>query len=228
MGRIAAADMLANSIFDRPAGGNLSHQIRTWVLHWEKTGHLPICKHTFHIVSIQKLLILHEEFKLKVVEWLRNTSERIEPQSLRWSRKTQRFVDGHEQADVIDYQQNSYLPRWAELEQDLPHYADGDQKEMETIEWSPQPGVVVYDAVFHDESTCYSADDGDFAWANPELSRKMQSKTKGSSIMILEYISERFGRVKLTPERIEKLRDKGIEVLEKFISHPAATVVFEA
>lgn len=65
------------------------------------------------------------------------------------------YVDGHERPDVVDYQQDIFIPWWKEMERCMQHWSkDGVTKEKLELLEEQQPLI----AWRHDESTFYTND----------------------------------------------------------------------
>ncbi|KAF8055691.1 hypothetical protein FPV67DRAFT_1679827 [Lyophyllum atratum] len=68
------------------------------------------------------------------------------------------FADGHERADVVYYRDHKYIPRLAELQEEMRAFVDGNP------EYGPIMGLLVV-SWFHDESIFYAHDlSAEFGW----------------------------------------------------------------
>jgi hypothetical protein len=107
------------------------------------------------------------------------------------------YVDGHEQEDVVDYRQNVFLPRWANIK-------------ACTQDWSncqPDPlphkrKVVVW---FHNELTFYANDRRVARWVHSNEAAKPYAKGEGASHMVADLVSANYGWLR-SPDGEEEAR----------------------
>ena len=81
---------------------------------------------------------------------------------LGWVKTTHKkgvYMDGHEREDVVDYRQNSYLPKITNYQGCMAKWVPtGENGELKKIDPILQPGEKEIIAVFQDES-CFHAND---------------------------------------------------------------------
>lgn len=95
------------------------------------------------------------------------------------------FVDGHERADVVDYRQKVFLPKWREYQRRLVVFdEDGN--------WSPPstllPGEKPLVLCTHDEST-FNANDGKREVWMEEGKPPIRPKGRGKGIMVSGFLT---------------------------------------
>jgi hypothetical protein len=98
------------------------------------------------------------------------------------------FVDGHQRKDVIDYRQDYYLPKLAELSKRIIHTEPNkvEQQQFLTVPSSDRPIVIVN----HDESVFYTKDEQQRSWHCKGMPKPMKQKSTGAGIMVSAYINE--------------------------------------
>lgn len=115
------------------------------------------------------------------------------------------FVDGHERSDVVEYR-HRFLRRMVGL-----GFLNSDNAATEDARKALPHGIppickerldktVI---MFHDETTFQANDDQSTVWAEKGTS-VMQPKSKGSGIMVSDFIEERNGYLCLNDEKYEK------------------------
>lgn len=117
------------------------------------------------------------------------------------------FVDGHERPDVVEYR-NKFLRKMVGLgfldESNAPT-DEAKQALPKDIE-PPRPELKEKTVVlFHDETTFQANDDQPTLWAEKGTSI-MRPKSKGSGIMLSDFIEERNGYLCLTDEEYERAK----------------------
>ena len=117
------------------------------------------------------------------------------------------FVDGHEREDVFKYRK-TFLRRMASLGFLNPNNAPTDEahnalpSDLEAPDLSIVEKTIV---IFHNESTFQANDDQPTIWAEPGTV-VMRPKSKGSGIMVSDFIEERGGYLHLTDEEFERAK----------------------
>ena len=123
--------------------------------------------------------------------WLRRLGFR--PQS----HKKGAYVDGHERADVVA-SRGQYLKELSELQAShLPPPPCSDERAA-----TPPPDAETRKtlvSIFHDESICNTNEGQTWMWA-AEDQPIIQPKTKGSGIMVSDFIDEHSGYLRLSDE----------------------------
>ena len=117
------------------------------------------------------------------------------------TKKKGTFVDGHEREDVVEYRK-TFLRKMAALgflnEGNAP--TEEARKALPTDLDPPRPEVMSKTVfIFHDETTFQANDDQPTLWAS-KGTNVMRPKSKGSGIMVSDFISERDGYLGLTED----------------------------
>jgi hypothetical protein len=105
----------------------------------------------------------------------------------RWTKAPAgQYVDGHEREDVVEYQQNVFLPTMASFELKLRLWNDGlaelDGREgRQTVIW------------WHDESIFYANDRQKVHWVHVSETATPKRKGEGVSIMVADFVSADYG-----------------------------------
>lgn len=125
------------------------------------------------------------------------------------NKKKGTFVDGHERDDVVEYRK-TFLRRMVALgflnRDNAP--TDEARNALPADLEIPQPGVLAKTVVlFHDESTFQANEDQPTVWAMPGTS-VMRPKSRGSGIMVSDFIEEKGGYLHLTDEEYERAKEK--------------------
>lgn len=106
------------------------------------------------------------------------------------------FVDGHERADVVEYRQKVFIPRWREFEKRLVIFdEDGNWKPPSSLLPGEKPLVLCT----HDEST-FNANDGKRAIWMEKGKPPIRPKGRGKGIMVSGFLTP--GGVLSIPESI--------------------------
>lgn len=98
------------------------------------------------------------------------------------------YVDGHEQEDVVFYQQSTFLPQWRRLQERMATW-DRSLTESPPIDLSNKR-VITW---FHDESVFYAHDRRKKGWFLKDAPAKPYAKGKGASLMVADFVSADFG-----------------------------------
>ena len=119
------------------------------------------------------------------------------------------YVDGHEREDVVDYRK-TFLRRMVSLgflnESGAP--TDEAKNALPSDIHGPPPGLAEKTVVlFHDESTFQSNEDQPTLWAEKGTA-VMRPKSKGSGIMVSDFIDKRNGFLHLTDEEYARAKEK--------------------
>lgn len=120
------------------------------------------------------------------------------------AKKKGTYVDGHEREDVVQYRA-TFLRRMVALgflsSSNAP--TDEAKKALPLDLRAPAPEVVEKTIViFHDETTFQANDDQPTLWAEKGTT-VMRPKSKGSGIMVSDFIDEKNGYLALTEEEYE-------------------------
>lgn len=117
------------------------------------------------------------------------------------------YVDGHERDDVVEYRK-TFLRRMVALgflNRDNAPTDEARNALPDDLE-TPRPAVLEKTVVlFHDESTFQANDDQPTIWALPGTS-VMRPKSKGSGIMVSDFIEEKGGYLHLTDDEYEQAK----------------------
>lgn len=115
------------------------------------------------------------------------------------------YIDGHEQEDVVQYH-NQFLERWKGYEKHMVTY-DNDGNVDSTPMGFPIPQGQQFHLVLvtHDESTFYVNNCCKSMWTHKSDKATPQSKGEGPSIMILDFQTVDWGRLKDDVEGMESL-----------------------
>jgi len=121
------------------------------------------------------------------------------------AKKKGTFVDGHKREDVVEYRKK-FLRRMVSHgflnASNAP--TDEAKKALPADLDTPQPEVVEKTIIlFHDETTFQANEDQLTLWAAKDTS-VMRPKSKGSGIMISDFIDEWNGYLELTQEEYEE------------------------
>jgi hypothetical protein len=106
------------------------------------------------------------------------------------------YIDGHEREDVIKYREE-FTQRWKEYEKRMVTYNNDG-----TIQSTPKGFAVPQGARFrlilvtHDESTFYQEDRRKSKWTHKNDKATPERKGEGSSIMISDFLTPDWGRLK--------------------------------
>ncbi|KAF9048075.1 hypothetical protein BDZ89DRAFT_941483 [Hymenopellis radicata] len=108
------------------------------------------------------------------------------------------YSDGHERADVVDYRQNVFLPRWRVLEartrwwnSTSREYIDMDAGMRACLSSSEDGRIVVIWR--HDESTFYANDRRNVRWVHESETAPIKPKGEGASQMAGDFVSPDYG-----------------------------------
>ncbi len=71
------------------------------------------------------------------------------------------YMDGHEQADVVEYRQTTFLPLMAKFEARMVHF---DGPELQRVNPTLQPGECEIIPNFHDESSFHTNEEVRNLW----------------------------------------------------------------
>ena len=132
------------------------------------------------------------------------------------TKKKGMFVDWHEHTNVVECQRK-FLRRMASLgflnSDNAP--TDDAKKALPTDITSPSLNVIdkiVF--LFHDETTFQANEDQPTLWA-PKGTKVIQPKSKGSGIMISDFICEQSGYLALNDEEYEQAKQHDPTIRKK-------------
>ena len=123
------------------------------------------------------------------------------------AKKKGTFVDGHERSDVVEYRQK-FLRKMVGLGFLNVNNAPTEEAKnaLPSDLESPPPEVIDKTVViFHDESTFQANDDQPTLWAE-KGTNVMRPKSKGSGIMVSDFIEERGGYLALNKEQYDVVK----------------------
>ena len=106
------------------------------------------------------------------------------------------YIDGHERADVVEYRKG-FVERWREYERRFVIY-ENDGNVLSTPTGFPVPQGVRFRLILvtHDESTFYENDRRKLQWVNNKAKPVAEKKGEGQSIMVSEFLTSEWGRLK--------------------------------
>ena len=106
------------------------------------------------------------------------------------------YIDGHEREDVVEYR-TGFVKRWREYEKHFVIYGN-DGKIDSTPTGFPVPQGVRFRLILvtHDESTFYENDRRKMLWVNDKTKAVAEKKGEGQSIMVSEFLTSEWGRLK--------------------------------
>ena len=117
------------------------------------------------------------------------------------------YIDGHERDDVVAYR-GEYIEYITNIENNhLPPPA------IESVGPVPPPpkGAKYLVILDHDESTFFANDDQPVAWVEPGT-QCIKPKTRGTGIMVSDFIDEFDGSLKLSDSEYEKAKQQHPEI----------------
>ena len=121
---------------------------------------------------------------------------------MRWTKTPKgQYVDGHERPDVVDYRQNTYIPR--RLGCDLPSRTWTKETIGDRITPSSSHRHTVH--WHHDETTYTQNDRRQVRWVPKDEKPVPQPKGEGSSLMVADFISADYGWLR-SPDGSEQAR----------------------
>lgn len=110
------------------------------------------------------------------------------------------FIDGHERGDVVEYRKG-FVERWKEYEKRFIIY-DNDGNILSTPTGFPVAQGVRFRLILvtHDESTFYENDRRKIHWIDDETKAVAEKKGEGQSIMVSDFLTSEWGRLKYGDE----------------------------
>jgi hypothetical protein len=122
--------------------------------------------------------------------WLHKLSWRYQ------QKKKGMYIDGHERDDVVEYRKR-FVERWREYEKRFIIYGN-DGNVLSTPTGFPVPQGVRFWLILvtHDESTFYENDRRKLQWVNGNAKPVAEKKGEGQSIMVSEFLTSEWGRLK--------------------------------
>ena len=123
------------------------------------------------------------------------------------TRKEHTYCDGHERSDVVEYR-SKFLRKMIGLgflnknNVPTPEAAASLPTDLECPSDDQVSKTVV---IFHDESTFQSNDDQKTSWGSKDM-QILKPKSKGSGIMVSDFIEEHNGYLRLTAEEFEEAK----------------------
>jgi len=118
---------------------------------------------------------------------------------LSWQYRQKRkgmYIDGHEHEDVVEYRKG-FVERWKEYEKCFVIY-NNDRTVVSIPTGFPVPQGVRFRLILvtHDESTFYENDRRKTLWINNNTKAVAEKKGEGQSIMVSEFLTSEWGRLK--------------------------------
>ena len=110
--------------------------------------------------------------------------------------KKGRYCDGHERSDVVEYRSKS-LRKIIGL-----GFLNKNNAPTTDLECPSDDQVSKIVVIFHDESTFQSNDNQKTFWGNKDV-QILKPKSKGSGIMVSDFVEEHNGYFRLTAEEFE-------------------------
>ena len=106
------------------------------------------------------------------------------------------YIDGHEREDMVEYRKR-FVEHWREYEKRFVIYGNNGNV-LSTPTGFPVPQGVRFQLILvtHDESTFYENDRHKLQWVNGKAKPVAEKKGKGHSIMISEFLTSEWGRLK--------------------------------
>ncbi|KAF7332403.1 DDE family endonuclease [Mycena kentingensis (nom. inval.)] len=118
------------------------------------------------------------------------------------------YYDGHEREDVvkarnefIDFMEKSVLP-FAYQYETVVNEETGEKSLQEIAPTIPDGGKILY-PIYHDETSVHANDQAHFIWET-EDEHELRSKSRGRIVHVSGFIVEHCGRLRLTPDEIER------------------------
>ncbi len=107
----------------------------------------------------------------------------------RWSTpKKGQYADGHERDDVVNYQEQTFLPQWQKIE---AHMTSWTRDNLEV--YGPKTAEKEVIVWFHDETIFYAHDRRKKGWYHKDASAKPYTKGEGATLMVADFVSAKFG-----------------------------------
>jgi hypothetical protein len=112
------------------------------------------------------------------------------------------YIDGHEREDVVAYRR-AFVERWKTYDMRF-HRWDDDGHELPRPNGFPVPDGLPFRLVLitHDESTFYQNDQRKIVWAQTTSRPTPQPKGDGQSIMVSDFLTSEWGRLRDGPESV--------------------------
>ena len=108
-----------------------------------------------------------------------------------YSQNRKGYVDGHEREDVVQYRNETFIPRVMAVKPLLREYIDEVELEKDVLD-QPDPRRRVL--VTHDEST-FNANDGKTHSWKPAGKQWLAAKSKGKGLMVSDFLTAAQGRL---------------------------------
>ena len=164
---------------------------------------------------------------------------------MRWMKTPKgQYVDGHERPDVVDYRQNTYIPR--RLGSHLPLRTWTAETIGDRVAPSPFHHYVVH---WHQDETTYAQNDRrQVRWVWKDENPTLQPKGEGASLMVADFVSADYGWLR-SPDGKEEARvlfkaganrdghftnyeileqaTRAMDILEKYFPHDHHVFVFD-
>jgi len=99
------------------------------------------------------------------------------------------YVDGHEREDVVNYQQNVFLPAWFAKEPRLRVWKEGNMDKSASVSVDERQSVFWV----HDETIFYVHDRRERRWVPDTETAVPKPKGEGVSLMISDFASADYG-----------------------------------
>lgn len=122
--------------------------------------------------------------------WLHKLSWRYQ------QKKKGMYIDGHEREDVVEYRKG-FVKRWREYERHFIIYGNNGNI-VSTPTGFPVPQGVRFRLILvtHNESMFYENDRRKTLWINHDTKAVAEKKGEGQSIMVSDFLTSEWGRLK--------------------------------
>ena len=119
------------------------------------------------------------------------------------------YLDGHEREDVVKHRKKFLCQLVASgfLTKDDAPTEEAKDAFPSDIESPPPECRAKNILIFHDESTFNANDDESLQWGTAE-SQLIRPKSRGSGIMVSDFITEKDGYLRLTEEEYQAAKEK--------------------
>ena len=166
-----------------------------------------------------------------------------------WTKEPKgQYHDGHKCADMVEYQQDVFLPTWTKLEKSMCHWTDNSIHLK--VNEDPNSRSDIWNVVmwFHNKSTFYAHDRCAVHWRHKDEGPKPQPKGEGALLMVAHFVSADYGYLQspdgaesahilfragkgcngyYNNERILQHAKKAIDILQKYYPNDDHVMVFD-
>ena len=108
-----------------------------------------------------------------------------------WKKEAKgQYVDGHEREDVVQYQQEVFLPMMEKYGEQTRKWANDGSEIIPLILTLSTPHVVIW---FHDKSIFYAHDRQRTHWIHQDETPMPYAKGEGALFMVSDFVSADYG-----------------------------------